>query len=120
MTGDVTAHLASRIRRSGLFANGIYTTMSSLAPQLQLEGHITECIANGITPQNPNAVLLSIHITVERLNEKGIPQVVMQKVYSQRKPRAGDGAASIAPALGEAVSAVADAVMSDLSIALKR
>lgn len=117
----ITANITNRLQQSGFFAQGVFTPASSVVPGLQLEGRITECLARGGgTAQEGNVVSLRIHCTVQRLDSIGRTSVLLQKVYTQTARRASDGGASIAPAMSEAVSAIGDTLLSDLSRILVR
>lgn len=115
----ITANITNRLQQSSFFAQGVFTPASSVVPGLQLEGRITECLARG-TAQDGNIVSLRIHCTVQRLDSIGKTSVLLQKVYSQTVRRASDGGASIAPAMSEAVSALGDALLADLTVLLVR
>jgi ABC-type uncharacterized transport system auxiliary subunit len=115
----ITAHITNRLQQSGFFAEGVFTPASSVVPGLQLEGRIMECLARG-TAQEGNIVSLRIHCTVQRLDSIGRTSVLLQKVYTQTVRRTSDASASIAPAMSEAVSAVGDALLIDLSALLNK
>ncbi len=115
----ITANITNRLQQSSFFTQGVFTPASSVVPSLQLEGRITECLARG-TAQEGNIVSLRIHCTVQRLDSIGRTSVLLQKVYMQTVRRASDGGASIAPAMSEAVSAVGDALLVDLTALLVR
>jgi ABC-type uncharacterized transport system auxiliary subunit len=115
----ITAHIINRLQQSGFFAEGVFTPASSVVPGLQLEGRIMECLARS-TVQEGNIVSLRIHCTVQRLDSIGRTSVLLQKVYTQTVRRTSDGGASIAPAMSEAVSAVGDALLTDLSALLNK
>lgn len=115
----ITANITNRLQQSNFFAQGVFTPASSVVPGLQLEGRITECLARGAA-QEGNIVSLRIHCTVQRLDSIGRTSVLLQKVYSQTVRRASDGGASIAPAMSEAVGALGDALLADLTALLVR
>lgn len=112
----ITAHLTHRLQQSGFFGGGVFTPASTVTPMFQLEGHITECLARSTA--EGNVVSLRVHCTVQRADATGKMSVVLQKVYTQNVRRANDGAASIAPAMSEAVSAIGDRLLADVSKAL--
>ncbi|MCU0425341.1 MAG: PqiC family protein [Candidatus Kapabacteria bacterium] len=109
----ITANLTHRLQQSGFFAGGVFTPASSVIPALQLEGHITECLAR--TTQEGNVVSLRVHCTVQRIDAAGKTSVVLQKVYTQTARRTSDAGAAIAPAMSEAVSALGDALLGDIA-----
>lgn len=115
----ITAHVINRLQQSGFFAEGVFTPASSVVPALQLEGRISECLARG-SAQEGNVVSLRLHCTVQRMDATGKMNVILQKVYAQTVRRTSDASSSIAPAMSEAVSAVGDALLADLSALLNK
>ena len=128
----LTAHLINRLQQGGLFRRGVFTPVSAVAPSLQLEGRITECLAtqsasaapgvpSGVPSGAPSggvggaSVRLRIHYTLQRIDDTGKPSILLQKVYAHAAPRAGAQAASIAPAMSEAANAVADSLTRDIA-----
>lgn len=109
----ITAHLLHRLQQSSFFSGGVFTPASTVTPVLQLEGHITECLARS-TPEG-NVASVRIHCTIQKADATGKMSVILQKVYSQNIRRANDGAASIAPAMSEAVSTIGDELLADIT-----
>jgi ABC-type uncharacterized transport system auxiliary subunit len=115
----LTAYIANRIQQSGFFTKGVFTPSSSVVPVYQLEGRISECLARTATAQPANTASLTIHITLQRMDDKGQQTVVLQKVYSQTVQRSLDAASNIAPAMSEAASLITDALLKDIAVLLK-
>jgi ABC-type uncharacterized transport system auxiliary subunit len=115
----LTAYLTNRIEQSKLFAKGVFTPSSSVVPMYQLEGRISECLARTSTAQPANTALLTIHLTLQRLDEKGQQTVLLQKVYSQTVQRSSDAASNIALAMSDAASLVCDELLKDVAALLK-
>lgn len=111
----ITAYITNRIQQMRMFTKGVFTPSSSVVPEYQLEGRITECLARNPPATPVNTVSLTIHLTLQRLDEKGQQTVVLQKVYSQSVQRSSDAASSIAPAMSEAVTLVTDALLKDVA-----
>jgi ABC-type uncharacterized transport system auxiliary subunit len=114
----ITAHVRSRLAQSGAFTGGVFTPESSVITTLTLEGRIVECLARSLTANPANTATLTVHFTVQRLEANGAASLLLQKMYTQTLPRANDAAASIAPAMSDAASAVCDSLLSDLASAL--
>lgn len=115
----LTAYIANRIQQSGFFTKGVFTPSSSVVPVYQLEGRISECLARTGTAQPANTASLTIHITLQRMDDRGQQTVVLQKVYSQTVQRSVDVASNIAPAMSEAASLITDALLKDIAVLLK-
>lgn len=115
----ITACVANRIQQTGLFGKGVFTPSSSVVPQYHLEGRITECLARTATSQPANTVSLTIHFTLQRMDDKAQSNVLWQKVYSQNVNRSNDAASGIAPAMSDAVALLTDALLKDITPLVK-
>jgi ABC-type uncharacterized transport system auxiliary subunit len=123
-----TAYVANRLQSSEVFAGGVYTEATSLLPSIELEARLMDFTgrngaAAGGTAGGTNAgssaantATVALHLTVKRFSTTtGTQTVLLQKVYSHSTPRPNDTAASIPEALSDALAAIVDEVLKDIT-----
>jgi ABC-type uncharacterized transport system auxiliary subunit len=119
----VTSYVVNRIQASSLFAGGVFIEHSTITPTVELEGRIIEFTGrNGFSSPStgknttPNSATVVLHLTFKRfLASTPVPVILLQQTYTHTAARPDNTAASISDALSEALSAVIDAALQDVS-----
>jgi ABC-type uncharacterized transport system auxiliary subunit len=119
----VTDFLIGRMSDANIFGGGVVKPSSLIIPDYILEGNLLDMIAYNTKDKEPDSNYVSVSLEINLIKREPLTttkNILLNKVYNRTIPRQNNEVKSIPPAFSNAMSQIADRIITDIYDAVNK